>query len=80
MEKGGLLDEWKPLRHLCYSDVEATRDLFYACAIYPEESKVVQGRSYVSYLTDFSPSPLAVVVRSPPPLSWLLSRCEASIS
>lgn len=52
MKKGRMLDAWKSMRRLRHSDIQAARDLFYAYAIYSEENKIVQGRTYFSRLTE----------------------------
>jgi hypothetical protein len=52
MKKGRMQDAWKSMRRIRKTELQAARDLYYAYVQYVEESKVIQGTTYVKRFTE----------------------------
>lgn len=52
MKKGRLPDAWASMRKIRHTELQAARDLYYAYVQFEEESKVIQGKTFVSRFTE----------------------------
>jgi hypothetical protein len=59
MKKGRLADAWKSMKRLRSTELQASRDLYYAYVQFAEEMKIVQGANYFTRLAEIFTIPRA---------------------
>ncbi|RSH77572.1 uncharacterized protein EHS24_003132 [Apiotrichum porosum] len=52
MKKGRITDAWTSMKKIRNTELQAARDLYYAYVQFAEEQKVIQGRTYITRLTE----------------------------